>query len=155
MPSARSDLRGVAVIYAFLGVLTFGIVAVLVELAWWDSTSHLWFDLGRYAGSVAWFAAAGFGLLILAGLSLRYLSLSHRWRTATLAASLLVALWQITVAVIFTAFSVGASRETASASLWTQGGIKWGVAFCYSLCSYGLWKHRGLLTNAGGVREPQ
>jgi hypothetical protein len=143
----------VALSYALLGALFFGLAATLVIFAWSGSWSRLWHDIsGDPNKTLTWFLALALGLWVLAGLSLRYLTLGRGWRGATLAASLFLTLWNIGGAIRITIVGpLGASFVPAP----TLIGTKWLLAAAYACCSYCLWKNRGLLTIVGGVRETQ
>jgi len=137
-----SQLRAVALSYALLGALFFFFAASLVAFTWSGSWSQLWHDLGNYsANSVGLFVGIALGHWVLAGLSLRYLTLGPRWRNVTLGASILLALWNIGGAVRLAI--VGAAQALSFMDAPTVLGAKWLLALAYSICFYSLWKHRG------------
>jgi hypothetical protein len=141
LSSARSQLRAVSFSYALLGALFFFFAASLVAFTWSGSWSRLWHDLGSYSGSsVGLFGSIALGHWILAGMSLRYLTLGQRWRVVTLGASFLLALWNIGGAVRLTI--TGAAQALSFMPAPTVLGAKWLLALAYLICFYSLWKHR-------------
>jgi hypothetical protein len=138
LASALTELRATAISYALLGALFFGFGAMLVTFTWSGSWARLWQDLAPDYQSVASFGALALAQWSLAALSLRFLTLGRGWQLLTIAASLLLALWNIGGAVRQTVHPVAVSYVP----VWSLVSAKWLLALAYSICSYSLWKHR-------------
>ena len=141
MQYARSQFRAAAISYALLGTLFLALAIMLVGFSWsaWNGP-FFWHEVqGATAGSVALYTSIALGFWILAWLSLRYVTLSPAWRIATLAASVIPALWSILGAVKVTITGTDAMRPDSGVPVI---GLEWLFALVYALPSYLLWKHR-------------
>lgn len=153
MITTRVQLRIVALFYFAVAVL--GVLAIVTTRAMASRTlpGSIGQELGlRAAYGVPSAAATAMGLLLLSGLSLRFMALSHAWRIVAIVGSLYFSLLNVAISArdtfIVTPILLGPSDY---GTLAVELSVFWGRALPFLLCTYLLWKQ---LKITRGVERP-
>jgi hypothetical protein len=135
----RTLILAAALAYGAIGTLYLGLFGFVVSVAWTGSLDRLVADLRGGSGEVgATFALLAVGHAALAVLAFIYLRAGRSLRSGTVAAAVLLALWNFGGAARFLAgrLDVGASPEAMPTLLL----FKVSLIVVYSACAYSLWR---------------
>jgi hypothetical protein len=151
MASTRVLLRIASLFYLVVAVLKVIVMVTMRTMASQTQSGSLPHHVAlRAAQHFPLTAAIAVGLIVLSGLSLRFLTLSRPWRIAAIAVSLFFSLSQIAnaarVTLIVTPMYLNFGPDNYG-YLAAELAMPWGWALAYSLCSYLLWKQLRVSNN--------